>query len=260
MDFSALAANLRWSWAHGASPWDGIKSLYWTYSASLPKRRNGLIVNLQYPHPIGDLKLRVRTNRSDRFIFGEVFDHRYYQLQCVPPPTTILDVGTNVGFTAVFFARSFPDAQLACVEPEPGNLRVLEENLRLNGVKATVFPAAVSMRNGTEILAIHEKDYGHSLVQGSNPAGRTLEVAAMTIPAILDRLGWPRIELLKMDIEGYERHLLAQACPWLQLVDKLFIEWHDSPQEGRLALDRIAARHGFSAPRLLPGIWLLARA
>src|SRR5208282_2708072 len=89
------------------------------------------------------------------------------------------------------------------------------------------------------------------------PSG-PLAVGAMRIPTILEHLGWDRIGLLKMDIEGHERVLLTRNCEWLRLVDAVCLEYHDAGAEAKLG--RIADEFGFRLPRLLPpGIWLLTR-
>jgi hypothetical protein len=44
------------------------------------------------------------------------------------PPTTILDLGANVGFTTVYFANRYPDARVAAVEPSLGNFATASVN------------------------------------------------------------------------------------------------------------------------------------
>ena len=76
------------------------------------------------------------------------FEHQYYRLPFGGSPETILDLGANIGLTTIYLARAFPQAALACVEPFAKNLRVLERNLQLNKIHATIFPAAVHIDDG----------------------------------------------------------------------------------------------------------------
>ena len=81
---------------------------------------------------------------------------------------------------------------------------------------------------------------------------------AVTVPSILQRLGWDRIGLLKMDIEGHEETVLSGNCDWLNLVDAICVEYHQPSGESKLA--RLANRFGFGYPQRLPGaIWFLTR-
>ena len=53
-------------------------------------------------------------------------------------------------------------------------------------------------------------------------------VPAMTIPEIVRRAGFPRIDLLKVDIEGAELELFSRNTQdWLPGVQQLVIETHD---------------------------------
>jgi FkbM family methyltransferase len=230
------------------------------YVERLPKqlRATEQIIGFRYPLPVGLVRLLVRANHgSDSFVFGEVFEHEYYRVPLQSPPRTILDLGANAGFSSVYFARQYPNACIVCVEPVPSNVRVLVRNLELNGVNAVVIPAAVDVNDGRVMIELGTMDYGHKI--SSSPANdkTTLEVEAVSIPTIVRRLGWNRIGLLKMDIEGHERSLFSEQCDWLRLVDNMCIECHNGFTERDLRM--LAERYFFRPPRALPGIWFMSR-
>jgi len=233
------------------------------YAAKLPDclRKQEFVITFRYGNPVGRIKMLVRDNvGADNFIFSEVFDHQYYRSDLIRKPKTILDLGANAGFTSVFFARFYDNPHIACVEPEPGNVRVLKENLRLNGVTADVFAVAVSTSDGSLRLRLDQHDYGHKIVDRdfeTDDAGTVTEVPAVSVPTILDKLGWDRVGLLKVDIEGHEKELLGGNCDWMQRVDAMYIECHEG--FGESDLKRISKIYGFSDPQALPGVWLLDR-
>jgi FkbM family methyltransferase len=219
-------------------------------------RRASRTITFRYPPPIGEIRLVVRDNAADAFIHGEVFEHHYYRLPLVTPPKTILDLGANTGMTAVYFARTYPDAQIACLEPIDRNIDVLRSNLELNAVKACVFPAAIDTSDGSLHMVLTDKDYGHHVA--SDVSGeRTVEVEALSVPTVMERLGWNRIDLLKVDIEGHEKALFASECDWLRHCEAACIECHEGFGEPDLV--ELAAKYGFAPPIRLPGIWLLRR-
>ena len=241
--------------------WERIKWLYGDKSFVRPFLTGTHRIKFHYPFPINELELVVRDNRgSDNYIFGEVFDHHYYDLPLPFQPKTILDLGANAGFTAIFFARQYPSAEIACVEPIPGNVELLCKNLELNNIQAQVFPSAISIADGYLEMELDDKDYGHKVAgieYGKKLTGKTIQVEALSIPTLLQKLGWGRISLLKVDIEGYEAILLKEQCNWLSLVDAICIECHEGYGEADLQV--LAKEWGFSSPQLLPGIWLLLR-
>jgi len=207
VDILWLKRNIKASWRHRGSLFAFFARLLFLYSHRLPKlvRRSEWVIAFHYPDPIGGLRLLLRTNKgADGFIHGEVFEHNYYHFVLPCAPKTILDLGANIGMTAIYFHRSFPNAELACVEPMPANLRILRKNLQLNTVKATIISGAVHPADGRLLMEVAGKDYGHRVVKHSETVGEQyIEVPAVSIPTLLGILRWDRIGLLKIDIEGH---------------------------------------------------------
>jgi FkbM family methyltransferase len=261
VDLSWLKRNIVAAWRHRGGLVAFFVRLLFVYSDLLPKfaRQDKWVIAFNYPQPIGSLRLLLRTNKgSDGFIHGEVFEHNYYHIELPFEPNTILDLGANIGMTAIYFHRCFPSAALACVEPMPGNLEILQENLRLNAPNATIISGAVNSTDGRLVMEVARKDYGHRVARpGETPGERQVEVAAFCVPTLLAMLKWDRIGLLKIDIEGHERILLSENASWLSLVDSICIECHDG--FGPNDLRRLTERFGFLPPERLPGIWLVRR-
>jgi FkbM family methyltransferase len=253
--------NIATSWSRCAGITNAARYMLWLYSARLPRAcQRDWTIRFRYPEPIGSLALRLRSNEgADGFIRSEVFENQCYRLPLAEAPATVLDLGANIGLSTIYFSRLFPGAQLACVEPEPQNLRLLAQNLELNGVDAAVFAAAVDVRDGTVRMERASRDYGHRIAGAeiASSAGQ-FEVPALSVRSLLRQLGWTRVGLVKIDIEGHETCLLTEAFEWLEQVDALCLEYHEHGAEEHLA--RIARQFGFAAPRRLPwGIWLLVR-
>ena len=259
MDFRALFRNCtrarevcrRWP--------DRVKYLGWLYGRTFSAGDTTLHFHL--PEPVGDITLNVRPNGgSDAFIFSEVFEHRYYDFELPSPPGTVLDLGANIGLTALFFARKYPNAQIACVEPMPGNLRLLRTNLERNGVAAKIFEHAVAVDDKPVVMQIADNDYGHKVSDidyGRPMDGATQRVEGITVPTLLKELRWEHVGLLKIDIEGYEGVLLRERCEWLDCVEAMCIECHEG--YGADDLRAMASRFGFQPPRQVSGTWLLSR-
>lgn len=261
MDPGAFARN--WKTAGTICPAliDRCKYAFWLYNKwpGLVGNRS-MHIRFAVAPPVNSVSLNVRCNHgSDAFIFSEIFLHRYYDFSLPEEPRTILDLGANIGFSTLFFARKYPSAALACVEPMPENVSLLNTNLRINSVTARVFPKAISVNDLPVTMQRAEKDYGHkvqNIYYGKQLNGDTLQVPSISMPNVLRELGWNRIALLKMDIEGYEGVLLRQNNEWLQTVDALCIECHEG--FGEEDLRAIANTRGWRV-QALAGTWLLTR-
>lgn len=262
MDTGWALHNIRMAWRSSAGPADATRQLLLRYAGALPKglRRNDWEIALRCAPPVGDIRLLLRDNAgADMFVYSEIFEHECYALPLKNRPATILDLGANIGLAAIYFARAFPAAQLACVEPDPDNLRVLRRNLDLNGIAAAVFAAAIHNQDGAAMMARAVSAYGHSIAdERTESSAARFEVAAMTVPTLLARLGWERVGLAKIDIEGHELALLDARCDWLDCVDALCLEYH--LDGGQAHLTALADRYRFAPPRQLPnGLWLMTR-
>jgi FkbM family methyltransferase len=261
MDIKQLKTNILLALRYRKNYSDALKRLFWVYAHRVPSflRKEKVTICFNYPTPVGSLHLAVRTNSgSDVFIHSEVFEHLYYKLPLKSMPKTILDLGANIGFTAIYFSRCFPKAEIVCVEPEPNNADVLMRNLALNHVNAEVIRAAVSTVDGEATLQLSNNDYGHKLLKPNEQfIGESITVPTFSVTTILDTLGWESVDLVKIDIEGYERQLFSDDCKWLYGVQALCIEWHYESAEAELK--RLASRFGFLDPIKLTGTWFMTR-
>jgi FkbM family methyltransferase len=170
------------------------------------------------------LRVPVRPNGVDHDILTEIFADSIYD-QGDAPISTILDLGANTGMATLYFSARYPGAALACVEPSPQNVPVLERALRINGVRAALFKAAVGLENGTATFYMADDPTCSSLLPREG-AAEAVTVPVLSVESLMDSLGWDRIGLLKIDIEGYERHLFSARPEWLSRVDAITGEIH----------------------------------
>ena len=144
----------------------------------------------------------------------------------------VVDAGANVGYTTIFFKKIFPSAACFAVEPATGNYKVLLENIRLNNFK-DVFPVQAafwtSPRRLVTIRSFRDgREWAISVAEASNESVNTVE--GITISKLMEHYSVPRIDVLKMDIEGTEALIFsADAHPeqFLSRVKFLALEIHE---------------------------------
>jgi FkbM family methyltransferase len=134
----------------------------------------------------------------------------------------ILDLGANVGYSAVWFAKHFPAAEIVAVEPDGGNLQLLRKNVAA-WPKVRVVEGAVWAESGEVALA----DPGMG-AWGFRVDAAGSGVRAWTVRELLQLVpGASRLCIAKLDIEGGEQPLLADDVSWLSDTDCVMIELHD---------------------------------
>jgi FkbM family methyltransferase len=165
----------------------------------------------------------------DTFLFD---DFRKYK----GDPRVIVDLGSNIGATVVYFRLKYPEASIVAVEPDPLAFEKLRRNTAgFDGIELR--NVAVAAEPGEVTLYRHDQSWGSSMFewwQGATP----VSVQAQSLDGLIAELGLERIDLLKIDIEGAEFQVLP-ACTELHRVQAIVGEIHaflsDEPVEQLLA-------------------------
>lgn len=227
-----------------------------TFSLAAKSDKRDVLYDVVMRDPITatPFPLRVRVFSGDLFILTEVFFDECYRLPARRAvdgegqvPRRILDLGGNIGLSAAYFLARFPDVEVFPVEPDAGNFDLLQKNTAQFGNRARALRAAVSPRPGSG--RIRPATAAHSLTVEAVEDADTGEAnfPLMTIPQILEQAGWDKVDVIKMDIEGFEWQVFDAGCDWLQRCDLLLCEFHGE-REPR-TLGAAAAAQGF---RLVP--------
>lgn len=139
----------------------------------------------------------------------------------LPPGATILDLGANVGYTAVDFALHYPGARIVAVELDAANAALAEQNLAPFGDRCSVLQAAVWSHDG-QITYGGDEAWGLQVV-GDSEEG--LCAPAVRMSTLIRSLGLDRIDYVKMDIEGSEAEAFSDPG-WMDRVEEILVEVH----------------------------------
>jgi FkbM family methyltransferase len=136
-----------------------------------------------------------------------------------------VDIGANVGAYTLFVgALAGARARILAIEPNPLIFERLTYNIRQNPF-ATVkaLDCAVADRNGEITLFLAQGNHGETSVRISD-AGEAIKVPAKTLKDILTGEAYPRVDALKIDVEGAEDVVLepffreAPPALWPRLI------------------------------------------
>lgn len=158
----------------------------------------------------------------------------------------ILDVGGNVGYSAVYFKYHFPSARIICVEPDQSNQKQISKNIKVNGFKDITLVAGALWRKRTKMEI--KNDYR----EGTSASFYVIEsdkgdIDGYGINDILSIQNWNHIDLLKVDIEGAEKYLFEDehsAATILSITRVIAIEIHDEKAD-RQNIYRVLSTNGF---------------
>lgn len=170
----------------------------------------------------------------------------------VSPGTSVIDVGANLGFFTLEFARWVRDGgKVIAIEPEAVNYGRLCRAVAGAGMTHLVdtVQAAAAETSGEVGLIVNRRHPGDHRIGDSG-----VRVPAVTIDDLLAARGWPRVSLVKIDVQGSESRVLAGADETLRsLHPALFIEVCDEAlQMSRSSAERLLGGlydRGYSAYR-----------
>ena len=185
------------------------------------------------------LTIEVPDDRGTLFVAEEVFKRECYRpVSAVAQPTSILDIGANVGISAAYFRLVYPEAALYCVEPDPAAYQFLERNAQAIGGCRTY---RAGLFNATCCSNLY---LGPSSVQNSlSPTpGRSIRVLLLDARKFVTELPSAAFDLVKIDTEGAEIPIILRLQDILQKTAVVHIEYHSSTDQ-RLINDLLGESH-----------------
>jgi FkbM family methyltransferase len=170
----------------------------------------------------------LRKSTTDIHVFKQVCVFNQYQIKPgqVENVETVVDLGANIGLSALYFKQKYPNATVIAVEPEKKNYDVMVKNVAgLSNVHCLQNAIWSTNRN----LGIHETSYGeYGFVVNDEKDNEIESVKAVTMDDIIANYHLAKIDILKIDIEGSEKELFSgNYTSWLSMVRCIVIELHD---------------------------------
>jgi len=167
-------------------------------------------------------------------------DHLEALSKLVPPGATVIDVGANVGFYTRRFAEWVrPGGEVIAIEPEEVNFASLKRVIARRGLMNVLGVQAVASETAGSLYLqknpFHPADHRIAETNGLAASGRgdktapcqgnCVKVKAVTIDGLLRERGWPKVSLIKIDVQGAEERVLRGAMGALrELRPAVFME------------------------------------
>ncbi len=206
---------------------------------------------------IGRCELTLRRGTSDFAVFADCILKKQYasivklmQFYCPADSIrTIVDAGSNIGLTALYFSRSFPTARIISLEPEESNYSSCCATVRANKL-TNVSVMRAALWSADEMLTISKdfrdgREWAFRVGRGDTSVAHG-GVEGISLRTLAARHGLDSFDLLKIDIEGAEKVVLledSEAPAWLRRTRFLAMEIHD--EDGYRRLLPLLERCGF---------------
>jgi FkbM family methyltransferase len=195
-----------------------------------------------YPHP--SWRVKQKNGLTFKLDISNYVDHAYYfeigdpgfehLKKMVKETWNIMDVGANIGTTALTFAQLVPKGKVIAFEPNSTNFKRLSENASLNKtINVSLNNVGLGHKEEqVKLYVIDDTNPGMNRILNNSAMVNELNSEVINIKRLDDFIEKEKIthlDLIKIDVEGYEFNVLKGAEKILNdFKPVLFIEVNDA--------------------------------
>ncbi len=166
------------------------------------------------------------------YSFEELFIYDTYFLELSSNNPTIIDCGSNIGMSVIYFYLIYPKCKITAIEADPTTYSVLVKNIETNNMlnRVNCINTAISNRKKKQITFYINDNEAGSLQMSTLPDRvdnkRKILVSASTLTSVIRKIK-NKVDLLKIDIEGLEMKVLNELQTQnFRNIDHFIIEYH----------------------------------
>lgn len=196
---------------------------------------------------LGQYKVFHNNEISARDTLHEVIQDEPYKFIAQNDEPFIVDAGSNIGISTLYFKQLYPKAKILCFEADPAIFSYLKKNVIENNLQdITLVNAALAATAGQinfygQVQVDQPDARGNSIIEAWGMQRMTsskIQVAAHTLSSYINQ----SVDFLKLDIEGAEQQVLCELGDKLNLIKQIALEVHIADHMGEVNnLEKICA-------------------
>jgi FkbM family methyltransferase len=133
----------------------------------------------------------------------------------------IVDCGSNIGLSILYYKFYYPNARIIGIEPDPNIFSLLDANLRqYNFQDISLLNKAAWVNNNS--IEFESKGGMGGAIAAERQVANTIKIQSVRLKDLLDQ----PVDFLKIDIEGAEIEVLNDCSSLLVNVKSMFVEYH----------------------------------
>lgn len=160
-------------------------------------------------------------------LFEEIFINNDYFFTATSQHPLIIDGGSNIGLSVLFFKWLYPASTIIAFEADDETFRILHRNIEANNLRGVQsYNAAIAGIEGTIDFYYQADRPGAHVNTMLKEKGLTISKKANAV--LLSKFLQEEVDLLKLDIEGAEMTVLEDLAKSgkLKQVREIIIEYH----------------------------------
>jgi FkbM family methyltransferase len=169
-----------------------------------------------------EFPLWFNDSASFLFMYREIFEKEIYHFTTDSANPYIIDCGSNIGLTIIYFKKLYPHSEIVAFEPDHKAFATLQENIGLSGLGGITLHQK-ALWNSETILDFSPDGSDGGKIALNQERHNPQRIETVRLKEFLR--GKP-VDLLKMDIEGSEVAVINDCREELHNVKRVFIEYH----------------------------------
>lgn len=152
-----------------------------------------------------NFKVNYISANALRYLVEEIFIHHVYKFKTDLFNPFIIDAGTNIGLSILYFKHYYPECEILSFEADPKTYEIALKNVLENGLQNVTLKNLGLWNSKSKItFYVADSNAPASLNQSFFlTSGRPVEVDTTLLSSFLTK----PVDFLKMDIEGAEKNV-----------------------------------------------------
>ena len=214
-------------------------------AAGRVRRDNGVV-----RVPVGGFDVAGFSVSSLAYLHREIFVELEYWFRAQRRDPFIVDGGSNIGMSVLFFKSLYPDSRVLAFEPSKRAYELLVRNVEANGLRDVDARHAALGGENAAVPFFEDPDDPATFRMSTRRERMPGTATSVTQQRLSDSLTGD-VDLLKLDIEGAEDSVLADLgdSGAISRVAQLIVEYHHQLDAQRDFLGAFLERlreHGFA--------------
>ncbi len=160
----------------------------------------------------------VADHLSFVFQYREIFLDESYKFISNKTEPIIIDCGTNIGMSILYYKQLFIDSKIYCFEADQSIATILSQNVKENNLQnVEIIPKAAWIHN-------NGVNFNSDGADGGNISNDGDKIDSVDFNEFLGKID--SIDFIKIDIEGAEKILIPHCIDNLTKCKNIFIEYH----------------------------------
>jgi FkbM family methyltransferase len=183
---------------------------------------------------LGKYTVANSNSKEYHILKKEIWGEDIYYFESKNPSPFIIDVGSHIGLSLLYFKSIFPNARILSFEPNPYTFEILRENVESNNLQNIESRnIGIWKEDSKKILYIDSTENQWHSNSSLLPNSWTGKEQTKGIEIQCERLSkyiLGNVDMLKIDIEGMELTVVKEIESKLHLVQNIAIEYHPTKE------------------------------